>query len=215
MFVFETRTVLLSYGISSKKINKQLRIYTNAENGKIEDCENALSVLSDIINKIQEKLSSRFSNANTYDSILKLLWIFDEVHSRYIKEKEARVKISEKRIFNDELTSAFGENRTIMRYVIDACNIWIENCVLLQHDVDMNTINIKKMFVLDEELFIDLFLYGIASHTMSLLMLSRNKDMKCPYYGISIDTNNSIPIEPLKYHPYIYFDTVIGEIRTY
>ena len=101
-----------------------------------------------------------------------------------------------------------------MRYVIDACNVWIENCILLQHDVDIKSIDIKKMFVLDRALLSDLLLYGIASHTMSLLMLSRNKDMKCPYYGINVDTKKIIPIEPIKYHPYIYYDTVItGECK--
>lgn len=209
MLVFQTRPVLLDYGIAEKFISKQLREYTKIKNGEIKDTEEAIGVLSEVINGIQEKLTNRILKENTYDSLLKLLWIFDEIHSRYLKEKEARVKISQKRFFNEELTSIFAENRNVMRYVIDACNVWIENCVLLQHDVDIKSIDIKKMFVLDRALLSDLLLYGIASHTMSLLMLSRNKDMKCPYYGINVDTEKIIPIEPIKYHPYIYYDTVI------
>lgn len=144
MFIFHTRPILLDYGITEKFISMQLREYTKIKNGEIKDTEEAIGVLSEVINGIQEKLTNRILKENTYDSLLKLLWIFDEIHSRYLKEKETRFKISQKRFFNGELTSIFAENRNVMRYVIDACNVWIENCVLLQHDVDIKSIDKKR-----------------------------------------------------------------------
>lgn len=81
MLVFQTRPVLLDYGIAEKFISKQLREYTKIKNGEIKDTEEAIGVLSEVINGIQEKLSNRILQENTYDSLLKLLWIFDEIHS--------------------------------------------------------------------------------------------------------------------------------------
>ena len=81
MLVFQTRPVLLDYGIAEKFISKQLREYTKIKNGEIKDTEEAIGVLSEVINGIQEKLTNRILQENTYDSLLKLLWIFDEIHS--------------------------------------------------------------------------------------------------------------------------------------
>lgn len=206
---FQTRSVLLDYGINSKKVWKQLNKYVIIEDGEIEDTDRAIEILLKITDAIQSKMMTWLKSSNSYECFLRLYWIFDEIHSRYLKEKEARVKIAGNRIFDEELSEVFAENKNIMRYMIDACNIWIENCLLLQHDVDIRTINIKKMFILDDDLFIDLYLYGMASHTLSLLMLSKNKEMKCPYYGVDFQSTKNVPIEPIKYHPFIYFDTVI------
>lgn len=64
--------------------------------------------------------------------LMKLYYIFDEVHSFYLKEKESRVKLSELNIDKPNVIDTFIENRDIMRNIIDACNIWIENAILYQ-----------------------------------------------------------------------------------
>lgn len=209
MILFQTRSVLLDYGISPESIITQLRAYGSFEEKEYTNTDEAVDLLLNLTDKIQHKMVERFIRENTYDSFLKLLWIFDEIHSRYLAEKTARVKLVENNIDDEGINDAFGNNRNIMRYIIDSCNVWLENCALFQHDVDSNSVDIKKMFILDTELFIDLFLYGIASHTLSLLMLSKNKEMHCPYYGISVFFSKDIPIEPIKYHPFIYYNTVI------
>lgn len=206
---FQTRSVLLDYGIAKKQVKSLLLSYVAFEEKEYSDTDDAAELLLRLTDKIQHKMVDRLSHENSYESFLKLLWIFDEIHSRYLAEKAARVKLVENRIDDEGINDVFGTNRNIMRYIIDSCNVWIENCTLLQHEVDSKSVNTDKMFVLDKELFVDLFLYGIASHTLSLLMLSKNKDMHCPYYGISVDFSKDIPIEPIKYHPFIYYNTAI------
>ena len=207
-FFFQTRSVLLDYGIAKKQVKSLLLSYVAFEEKEYSDTDDASELLLRLTDKIQHKMVDMFSHENSYESFLKLLWIFDAVHSRYLAEKAARVKLVENNI-DDGINDAFGNNRNIMRYIIDSCNVWLENCTLLQHDVDSGSLDIKKMFTLDTELFSDLFLYGIASHTLSLLMLSKKKNMYCPYYGISVDFSKDIPIEPIKYHPFIYYNTAI------
>lgn len=206
---FQTRSVLLDYGIAKKQVKSLLLSYVAFEEKEYSDTDDAAELLLRLTDKIQHKMVDRLSHENSYESFLKLLWIFDEIHSRYLAEKAARVKLVENRIDDEGINDVFGTNRNIMRYIIDSCNVWIENCTLLQHEVDSKSVNTDKMFVLDKELFVDLFLYGIASHTLSLLMLSKNKDMHCPYYGISVDFSKDIPLEPIKYHPFIYYNTAI------
>ncbi len=206
---FQTRSVLLDYGIAKKQMKSLLQSYVAFEEKEYSDTDDVIALLLQLTDKIQHKMVDRFSHENTYESFLKLLWIFDEIHSRYLAEKSARVKLVENNIDDEGINEAFGSNRNTMRYIIDSCNVWIENCALFQHEVDSKSVNTEKMFVLDTELFIDLLLYGIASHTLSLLMLSKNKEMHCPYYGIRVDYSKDIPIEPIKYHPFIYYNTAI------
>ena len=206
---FQTRSILLDYGITNKQVKSLLLSYAVFEEKEYTNTNDAANLLFRLTDKIQHKMVDRFSHENSYESFLKLLWIFNEIHSKYLVEKAARVKLVENRIDDEGINDVFGTNRNIMRYIIDSCNVWIENCILLQHDVDSSSVNTEKMFVLDKELFIDLFLYGIASHTLSLLMLSKKKEMHCPYYGIRVDFLKDIPIEPIKDHPYIYYNTVI------
>lgn len=110
---------------------------------------------------------------------------------------------------SEDAVELFENNRNIQRHVIDACNIWIENCVLLQHDVSIQNLNVKKEFVMDEDLLIDMYIYGFVSQAISLLMLSKDLSVQNTFYGLDIMLQDDKPAEVLKYHPVIYFDTVI------
>ena len=87
-----------------------------------------------ISDSIQAKMIRRIKSESTYGMLLKLYFIFGEVHSQYLKEKELRLKFVKNSNASEDAVELFENNRNIQRHVIDACNIWIENCVLLQHD---------------------------------------------------------------------------------
>lgn len=112
-------------------------------------------------------------------------------------------------IDDESVVCVFENNKNIEQNIIDACNIWIENCVLYQHDLDIKNLNVKKVFVMDYSLIIDLYLYGFVSRAISLLMLSKNIGEENTFYGLEIFHGKDIPAEVLKYHPYIYFNTAI------
>lgn len=151
----------------------------------------------------------RLKSESTYGMLLKLYFIFDEVHSIYLTEKEIRTDLVEKNIDDGTVIDTLVSNRNIERDIIDACNIWIENCVLYQHDLDIKSLNVKEEFVMDYSLIIDMYLYGFASRAISLLMLSKKIGEENTFYGLEIIQGEDIPAEVLKYHPYIYFNTAI------
>ena len=98
-----------------------------------------------------------------------------------------------------------------MRDIIDSCNIWIENCVLFQNSND-DIIKAKDAgYKMDTNLLIDIYVYGFASRSLSLITLSKKLDKKLAFYGLEITPNENIPADVLKYHPLIFFnDTITG-----
>jgi len=194
--------------ISHRELKRRFEYFFGKEIRKIQDRDEALGLLMNITSTIQNEMVKRLKTENTYGVLLKLYFIFDEVHSVYLKEKEARAKLVEVNIDSEDIVDAFEKNKNIERNIIDACNIWIENCVLYQHDLDVMRLNVKKEFIMDYALIIDMYLYGFVSRAISLLMLS-----KCigenTFYGLEITHDKDVPAEILKYHPYIYFNPAI------
>lgn len=209
MFIFQTRSFWKQMHISRRLLNKRFKHFFGEIDREIEDRNDAMQVLMNVISEIQEGMVERIRKEDTYGILLKLYFIFDEVHSLYLKEKEARTNLVKQNIDAQELLDDFINNSQIERNIIEACNIWIENCVLLQHDLDIKNLKLKKQFVMDYNLIIDMFLYGLASRSISLLSLSKNIDKKNTYYGVKITIDDDIPVEVLKYHPYIFFNTAI------
>lgn len=194
--------------IPQRVISKKYEEYFG-EDKEITNRNTAINVLKGIIEKIQKRMVHRIETEDTYAMLLRLHYIFDEVHSLYLKEKEVRTQLVKQNIDETELLDEFIKNSQIERNIIDACNIWIENCILLQHDVNIKNINLEKQFVMDDELIIDMFLYGLASRSISLLSLSKNIGEDNTYYGLRITLRDDIPAEVLKYHPFIFFNTAI------
>lgn len=209
MFIFQTRSFWKQMHIPRRLLNKRFKHFFGETDREIEDRNDAMQVLMSVISEIQEGMVERIRKEDTYGILLKLYYIFDEVHSLYLKEKEARTNLVKQNIDAQELLDEFINNSQIERNIIEACNIWIENCVLLQHDLDIKHLNLKKQFVMDYNLIIDMFLYGLASRSISLLSLSKNIDKKNTYYGVKITIEDDIPVEVLKYQPYIFFNTAI------
>lgn len=209
MIMFENRSFWDVMRIPRRELKKRFEYFFGKENKKIEDRSEALGIIRNITSTIQNEMVNRLKMENTYGILLKLYFIFDEVHSFYLKEKEVRIKLVEMNIDNENVVNIFENNKNIERNIIDACNIWIENCVLYQHDLDIKNLIVQKEFFMDYSLIIDLYLYGFASRAISLLMLSKTIGKENTFYGLEIFQGRDIPAEVLKYHPYIYFNTAI------
>ena len=209
MILFRNKPFWEGINIPRMKLRSRFEYFFGKDNRKIEDRNEALDILMNVTTTIQNEMVNRLNVESTYGILLKLYYIFDEVHSLYLKEKEARTKLVEMNIANENVVEVFEINRNIERNIIDACNIWIENCVLYQHDLDIGKLNVKKEFVMDYALIIDMYLYGFAPYAISLLMLSKSIGEENTFYGIEITQSKDIPAEILKYHPYIYFNPVI------
>lgn len=209
MMIFQTISFWDGMRIPRKMIRDRFKYFFGDTSKKIEDRQEALDVLLNVTSTIQEEMVSRLKSESTYGLLLKLYFIFDEVHSIYLTEKEIRADLVKNNIDNETVIDASVSNRNIQRDIIDACNIWIENCVLYQHDLDVKNLNVKEEFVMDFSLIIDMYLYGFASRAISLLMLSKTIGEENTFYGLEIIQREDTPAEILKYHPYIYFNTVI------
>ena len=209
MIYFEAIPFWNSMRVKSEKLRMRFTYFLGKENREVDDRDEAIKILMNITTTIQYEIIKRIKEESTYGFLLKIYYIFNEVHSLYLEEKELRSKLVEWNIDDPRVIDILVNNRNIMRNIIDACNIWIENCVLYQHDLDISRVSVEKEFIMDYDLMIDLFMYGFASQGISLLRLS--KDIKCQklYYGLDITPNEDIPAEVLKYHPYIYFNTAI------
>ena len=209
MMLFQTISFWDGMRIPRKMIRDKFKYFFGEISKKIEDRQEALDVLLNVTSTIQKEMVSRLKTESTYSLLLKLYFIFDEVHSIYLTEKEIRTDLVKNNIDNETVIDAFVSNRNIERDIIDACNIWIENCVLYQHDMDIKNVNVQEEFVMDFSLIIDMYLYGFASRAISLLMLSKTIGEKNTFYGLEIMQGKDTPAEILKYHPYIYFNTAI------
>ena len=210
MFMFfQTRPFCRCMGVSDEKFKNRFEEFFGQSEIEITERDNAIKLLLNVVSTIQERILYRLKNENSYDMLMKLYYIFDEVHSFYLKEKESRVKLSELNIDKPNVIDTFIENRDIMRNIIDACNIWIENAILYQHNVDTMAEAKDRGFSMDIDLLLDLYLYGFASQGVSLLTLSKNTGQEL-FYGLKITPKRNTPAEILKYHPIIFFNTAIA-----
>lgn len=209
MVIFEGRSFWKDFHISHRVIQKKYKSYFGDEITTIDNRDDAIRLLRTISDSIQVKMTQRIKSESTYGMLLKLYFIFGKVHSQYLREKEIRLKFLKNSSASKDVVELFENNRNIQRHIIDACNIWIENCVLLQHDVSIQNLNVKKEFIMDEDLLIDMYIYGFVSQAISLLMLSKDLSVQNTFYGLDIMLQDDKPAEVLKYHPVIYFDTVI------
>lgn len=206
--LFQTRHFWKCMHVPNGKLRKRFEYFFGNSEVEITERNEAIGILLNIVSTIQKSILYRLKNENTYDMLMKLYYIFDEVHSFYLSEKEARIKLSQLNIDNTDIVDTFVENRNVMRNIIDACNIWIENAVLYQHNIDTMSEAKDRGFSMDIDLMVDLYLYGFASQGVSLLSLSKNVKREL-FYGIKVTPTGNTPAEILKHHPIIFFNTAI------
>ena len=132
--------------------------------------------------------------------------ILDEAFHFYIRQKEARKKLSELNIQDESILDVFEENRNKSCNVIDAVNLWIENAVLLNNNLGDCE---DKSFDVNNELFVEMYIYGLASQALSLISLSNKFGSQELYTGISVKPQDDIPVTVVKYHPIVYFNTAM------
>ena len=206
--MFQTRAFWKCMRVPTNKLKNRFEFFFGTKNLEISNRNDAKNLLLNVVTTIQNEMVDRIQRENSYDMFMKLYYIFDEVHAFYLAEKEARAELSKINIDNQSVFNTFEENRNIMRNIIDACNIWIENCTLYQHDVDTMSQARDRGFSMDIDLMIDLYLYGFASQGISLLSLSENTGQQL-FYGLQVTPKENTPAEILKYHPIIFFNTVL------
>ncbi len=114
-----------------RKLKNRFEIFFGANDLEVNQRNDAKKLLLNIVTTIQSEMIDRIQRENSYDMFMKLYYIFDEVHAFYLDEKEARAELSKINVHNQSAFDIFEENRNIMRNIIDACNIWIENCVFI------------------------------------------------------------------------------------
>lgn len=77
------------------------------------DRNTAISVLKGIVEKNQKRMVHRIETEDTYAMLFKLHYIFDEVHSLYIKEKDARIQLVKQNVAETELLDEFINRQNI------------------------------------------------------------------------------------------------------
>ena len=109
----------------------------------------------------------------------------------------------------------FEQSKNIAINILDATNLWIENCLLYQQQSDEEYD--CTSFDLDHDLLITMYVYGFASRALSLLMLSCKFDDEEKhtgdnrlFYGLKLNPDTFYPAEILKYHPVVYFNTILA-----
>lgn len=206
-YIFMVRNFWLEMSISDDILKKRYSMYFGKKQKTIDNKKEAIEYLRKIIDLLQNNIVDSIKKSNPELIIKELYKIFDECFHRYSKEKEARGQLIDLPFRNDELEESLSENANIARNIIDSVNLWIENALLFQDNLDNEYDNIS--FELNQELLIDMYVYGCVSRALSLISLSRKFDAQELYYGIEVQPNENTPIEILKYHPVIFFNSVL------
>ena len=206
-YVFMTRSYWLEMSIPKVEVQKKYTEYFGRDDSVILDRKDAIVYLSNITGRIQSKLTDYMKSSNTCVLIKDLYKILDKAYHFYFRQKEARNELVKLNIQDGDITDTFEENRNKSRNVIDSVNLWLENCLIFQENID-ETYD-PTSFELNQELFVEMYIYGLASQALSLISMSQKFGEKELYTGIEIHPNEDTPIEIIKYHPVIYYNTAL------
>ena len=208
MMLFMVRSIWLDLGIAEKKREEAIKRYFNVE-GEITNREEAINYLLTALDRINNRLLNTIQIKGTYSALMSLIAILNWVMEYYLSEKKSRTAMATKNIMETDLLDTFMANRNIERSIIDACNIWIENSTLYQIKLEEIDSIPREASNLDQDLLLDMYIYGFASQALSLLRLSRDLDENS-FYGISITPMLDMALNILKIHPVVYYNPVIG-----
>lgn len=206
-YMFITRPYWLEMSIHNEKVHEKYIEYFGNDDLTITNKKDAIEYLSSITRKIQYKLTGIMKASDVSILIKDLYKILDEAFHFYIRQKEARKKFVELNIQDSDIIDIFEENRNKSRNVIDSVNLWLENCLLFQENTGNN--NVSSAFELNKDLFIEMYIYGLASQALSLIYMSQKFSERELFTGIKIHPNEDNPMEIIKYHPVIYFNTAL------
>lgn len=205
-YMFNTRPYWKELSVPESVVSDKYKEYFGSDIIEFFTREEAVNYLLKITKKIQEKMVSQLQGNKAYCLLKDLYKILDEAFNFYITQKEARKKLLELNIQEDSILDVFEENRNKSCNVIDAVNLWIENAVLL----DNNFGECKdKSFDLNNELFVEMYIYGLASQALSLVSLSDKFALKELFTGIVVKPQEDVPVIVVKSHPVVYFNTIM------
>lgn len=204
--VFSTRIIWLELGVPRRLLHDKATHYFGSAPGRIETMQSK-TILIRVISEIQEKVVRKITENDARLILVKLFKILDETYRLYLREKKDRSQLAKLGVSDASIVDTFTKNRNISRNIIDAVYIWIENCVL--HQVIDPTLKPTKEFELDYDLIIDMYFYGLASQTLSLLALTE-KNPTTGFDGVDLLIEDDIVAQIHKEHPMIYFNPLIS-----
>lgn len=207
MYFFSTRLLWKEINIGQRQVNDLYHEYLGTENRDITSRKEAIKFLAQITSRIQDEMTIDLKRNNPEGSIKDLYKILDEVYHFYRRQKEARSKMREAGVDRGDTFEVFSENRNMARNIIDAVNLWIENSLLFQENLEKEYD--KKSFNLNQELCVKMYIYGAASQALSLISMSQKFDSKALFTGVKIRPDEDYAIEPIRYHPVIHFNTAL------
>lgn len=194
-------------GISETITNRKFSETFGSESFCIPNRDEAIKYLSNIMDIAQEKMVQNMQYMNPKELIVELYKVFDKCFHIYMQEKEVRQTLSKNNIIQEELVDVLAQNRNIATNIIEATNIWLENTVLFQENINKKYKCHKKN--IDPLLFVDLYIYGSVSKALSLLNLSKKYGKKALYYGIKVEPTRSNSLDIIREHPVIYYNPLI------
>ena len=96
--IFSLYSFWKAFHIPSDILQDRYKKYFGSEKKTISDRETAQKMLMSVSLSIQKKMTDRIKSESTYGMLLKLYYIFGEVHSYYLKEKEQRFELVKENI---------------------------------------------------------------------------------------------------------------------
>ncbi|MCM3362259.1 hypothetical protein [Niallia sp. MER TA 168] len=204
--IFSTRSFWQELEVPFKTRMKKFNYYFGKEKIEIKGRELAVGYFFEKLSAIQVILLDKIKEHGANKILIDLFKMLDESYHFYKRQKEARYKLKELNINSGAAFDQFEINRNITRNIIDSTNIWIENSLLYQSNSKDNG---KADFNLDFDLLLDIYIYGALSQGLSLLSLCKKFENDLLFQGLKIDPDSDNPIEAIKEHPIIYFNTAL------
>lgn len=205
-YVFMTQPYWMELSIPQSVVREKYIEYFGSEYIELSTRKESIDFLIKITGKIQEKMVRQLKGDNACCLLKDLYKILDEAFHFYLRQKEARKKLTELNVQDSSILDVFEDNRNKSCNVIDAVNLWIENAVLLENNLGDCK---DKSFNVNYELFVEMYIYGLVSQALSLISLSNKFNSKELYTGIVINPQSNVPLTVVKYHPVIYFNTAM------
>lgn len=213
-YIFVSRPFWSHYNISEKKALQLIRSYLGTSK-VFTDIEIGIEYLRNVLDRVQKDIEATILSNDYITAIGQIYSIFDRTFRHYVKEKKDRGKIDSLHIRDEDIIEKYALNRNAYWALLSSTNVWIENYLLL-HTVSGQKPAVKINDNINADLFIMLYIYGVCSHSISLLSTSQKfKDTtKFPYPMIEYEKiiiNEDIcnPVELTQYHPVIYFDSLL------
>lgn len=206
--IFGTMDFWTAMGISKVIPERRFKECFGEKILQIRSIDVALDYLMPIMKNYQEKMVYCISTQNSKMIVGEIYKVFDKCFHFYLEEKADRRKIVELNIADAEINAIYESNKAIAMNIIAASNVWLENCVLLQSNLDKQyETNVSDI---DPLLMVDLYIYGAVSQAISMLSLSKRLECFDLFKGLDVDPTLSNPLIVFKDHPIIYYGSLLA-----